>query len=249
MGLSYSLAKMGFARPMASGIDIALSGAEHLPAGAAVLTCNHACDADPAVLMMALPCEVGFVAAAFMGKLPIFRTLLRQAGSVALGSTTPAPWREQVRQLLARGRKLVVFPEGQGWLLAQDFDAGLAPFHPGFAAFAHDARVPVVPMMIEPIAIENVPFVTSPIVRRLSGSPPELEQVEREGGGGALARRGDPEPHGAGGRPLVGLWLAAPATTDCYVQATRCTTVAPAALICSTAERTEERPSKSSDGR
>lgn len=150
-----------------------------MPKGAAVLVCNHASDADPAVLMRALPMPVGFLAAPFMGRLPVFRSVLRAAGSVAIGSTEPEPWRQQVQMLLLSGRKLVVFPEGQAWLLAQRFDAGLSPFHPGFAAFAYDARVPVVPLVIERISFEIVPFKTSPWVRRLSGNPLELTQTKR----------------------------------------------------------------------
>jgi 1-acyl-sn-glycerol-3-phosphate acyltransferase len=178
MGTTYALARNVFARSMTRGTQISLTGAQYLPEGAAVLVCNHASDADPGVLMRALPVPVGFLAAPFMGKLPIFRTLLRRAGSVAIGSTQPVPWREQVRELLGSGKKLVVFPEGQHWLRAQDFSAGLAEFHPGFAAFAHEARVPVVPMIIERQQFRIVPFVTSPLVRRFSGNPEELEQTK-----------------------------------------------------------------------
>jgi 1-acyl-sn-glycerol-3-phosphate acyltransferase len=179
MKLAYAFARDVFARSMTSGVEWELDGVERIPEGAAVLVCNHASDADPGILMRALPLPLGFLAAPFMGKLPVFRMLLRRAGSVAIGSNTPRPWRQQVRELLTSGHKLVVFPEGQRWLRAQEFDAGLAAFHPGFAAFAHEAAVPVVPLVIERIDCEIVPFRTSPLVRRLSGDPEELEQTKR----------------------------------------------------------------------
>jgi 1-acyl-sn-glycerol-3-phosphate acyltransferase len=179
MGLAYDLARTVFARSLTGGIHYELRGAARLPRGAAVLVCNHASDADPGILMRALPEPVGFLAAPFMGRLPIFRTLLRHAGSVAIESTTPKPWREQVHDRLRDGAKIVVFPEGQAWLRAQDFDAPLAPFRPGFAAFAYDARVPVVPLVIRRVETEVVPFATSPLVRRFSGNPEELEATTR----------------------------------------------------------------------
>ena len=178
-GFWYWVARVGFAGPMVSGMEIQAFGVERLPAGGAVLVCNHACDADPGVLMRGLPIPLSFLAAPFMGRLPVFRTLLRWAGSVAIGAQRPVPWRAQVRALLGRGRKLVVFPEGQRWLLAQDFEAGLAEFHPGFAAFAHDARVPVVPLVIARLETKIVPFRTSAIVRRLSGNPEELLRTKQ----------------------------------------------------------------------
>lgn len=176
MSVAYVFARLIFARAMTRGMEIELVGREHLPDGAAVLACNHASDADPAVLLRALPVPVGFLAAPFMGKLPVFRTLLRRAHSVAIGSPD---WRGRIRVLLAEGRKIVVFPEGQAWLLGQDFGAGLAPFHPGFAAFAYEARVPVVPMTIERVEFDIVPFVTSALVRRFSGNPEELEKTKK----------------------------------------------------------------------
>lgn len=175
----YSLARSSFAGPMVSGVRIEVTGAERLPSGGAVAVCNHASDTDPGILMRAFDRPLAFLAAPFMGKLPVFRTLLRWSGSVAIGSTTPKPWREQVRERLAEGATLVVFPEGQDWIRAQDFEADLAAFHPGFAAFAYEAAVPVVPMVIERVETEVVPFVTSPLVRRLSGNPDELEQTKQ----------------------------------------------------------------------
>jgi 1-acyl-sn-glycerol-3-phosphate acyltransferase len=179
MGLAYLLARSVFARSLTRGIRFDVKGAERLPHGGAVLICNHASDADPGVLMRALPEPVGFLAAPFMGRLPIFRTLLRHAGSVAIEATAPRPWKEQVHDLLRSGRKIVIFPEGQAWLRAQDFDAPLASFRPGFAVFAYDARVPVVPMAIERVETEVVPFKTSALVRRWSGNPEELETTRR----------------------------------------------------------------------
>ena len=176
--MSYRFARSVFARSLTGRIQFTLENAEKLPRGGAVLICNHASDADPGILLRALPEPVGFLAAPFMGKLPVFRTLLRHAGSIAIGSEHPKPWREQVHDLLTGGGKLVVFPEGQDWLLRQDWEAELAAFHPGFAAFAHDAKVPVVPMVIERIEVEIVPFETSPIVRRFSGNPEELTRTK-----------------------------------------------------------------------
>ncbi|MCA9551080.1 MAG: 1-acyl-sn-glycerol-3-phosphate acyltransferase [Myxococcales bacterium] len=177
MSLSYALARGPFARSMTRGTTSVLAGDEHLVSGGAVLVCNHWSDADPAILLRTLPVEVGFLAAPFMGRLPVFRTLLRRAGSVAIGAERPEPWREQVRARLVGGHKLVVFPEGQAWIRGQDFDAPMAPFHPGFAAFAYEAAVPVVPMVIVGLQSHVESFRTSPLVRRMAGDPEELRQT------------------------------------------------------------------------
>jgi 1-acyl-sn-glycerol-3-phosphate acyltransferase len=99
--------------------------------------------------------------------------LIRHAGSIAIASPG---WRDRISARLAEGQKLVVFPEGQRWIRAQDFHAELAPFHPGFAVFAHEARVPVVPVVIERLAFSVVPSLISPILRDLSDDPELLEQ-------------------------------------------------------------------------
>lgn len=112
-----------------------------------------------------------------MGRLPVFRTLLRRAGSIAIGAERPDPWRAQVRARLASGHELAVFPEGQAWIRGQDLDAPMAQFHPGFAAFAYDAAVPVVPMVIVGLQSHAEPFRTSPVVRRMAGDPGELRQT------------------------------------------------------------------------
>jgi len=172
----YSFARWAFARPMMAKVEsIELVGEEHLPTQGtgAVLICNHASDIDPGILMKSLPLQLSFLVASFMDNIPVVGTLVRWFGNIIIGTDK---WRQQVHERLVGGNTLVVFREGEKWVLAQDFDAPMADFYPGFAAFAYEAKVCIVPIVIQREQVEIVPFQTNPMFRQLAENENEREE-------------------------------------------------------------------------
>jgi len=127
-----------------------VEGAERLPTkGPFVVAPNHVSDLDPFALAAALPRRArretywaGATVRLFTG--PFTRALSR------LGRVVPVDARGGARAglaigaaVLARGRGLVWFPEGQ-----RSFDGRLQPFLPGVGHLAAKFRVPLVPVAI-----------------------------------------------------------------------------------------------------
>lgn len=119
-----------------------------LPSGPCVLVANHASHADTAALLAALPARrrpaVAAAADYWFGRADrrlLFRLLVggfpvRRGGGGA-GDLTAA------RALLARGRDVIVFPEG-----TRSRDGTVGPFRSGAALLAERAGVPLVPVGI-----------------------------------------------------------------------------------------------------
>ena len=129
-----------------SATPLQVRGLEHLPAGPCVLVCNHGSYLDGVVLVAALPRAFTFVAKRELQQQWIPRIYLQRLGaefverSDAQRSVADA---ERLADAVARGRSLLVFPEGT-------FVAGktLLPFHLGAFLAAARAGVPVVPVAL-----------------------------------------------------------------------------------------------------
>jgi 1-acyl-sn-glycerol-3-phosphate acyltransferase len=61
-----------------------------------VLICNHACDADPGILIRALPRPVGFLAAPFIAVLGWLSDLILRLLGVGVSDLTPATQLDQI---------------------------------------------------------------------------------------------------------------------------------------------------------
>ncbi len=147
LGRSWGRAMLATAR--ACGIQLEISGAEHLPRdGAALIASAHQSAFDTMIWMAVLP-RGGFVLKRELLSLPLFGRLLARAGMIAVDRASGAG---AMRTLLrgatracAEGRQMVIFPQGT----RVDPAAAPAPLHPGVAAMAMRTGLPVLPAWLD----------------------------------------------------------------------------------------------------
>jgi len=141
--LNHRLARMLFAL---TGARLSVDGLARLPATPCVLVCNHGSYLDGVLLIAALPRGGAFVAKAELRASRVARIFLQRLGAEfverfdAVRSVADAG---RLAGVLARGRSLIVFPEGT-FVAAPD----LLPFHLGAFLVAVRAGVPVVPVVL-----------------------------------------------------------------------------------------------------
>jgi 1-acyl-sn-glycerol-3-phosphate acyltransferase len=122
-------------------------GLDHLRRpGALVLCANHSSYVDTPVMMAALPFDFVFVAKKEVLGYPVIGTYMRRAGHLAVDRFDFQQGVQDatlVPQALARGEKVLLFPEGT-------FTAavGLRPFRLGAFKAAVETGLPVVPMAL-----------------------------------------------------------------------------------------------------
>ena len=127
------------------GLDYRVTGREHLPAGPAVVLCNHQSTWETIALRTVLPLEHTWVLKQELLRIPFFGWAMRRFEPIAIDRSAG---RQALRRLLsqgaahlANGRWVVVFPEGTR------VQPGSAPrFNIGGALLAQKAGVPVVPI-------------------------------------------------------------------------------------------------------
>lgn len=157
----YHLAKAVATPFIRRSVRIEVVGLENLPArGGAVLVSNHRSDADAAVLSVALPRYIAWVVASYMDKVPVTNWLIQRTGAVLVnveGNMTRSSFK-QAMDVLKNGGLLGIFPEGEGYIFANDFAAPLADFYRGFAVLAVKMQVPVIPITLLPVeeTLENL---------------------------------------------------------------------------------------------
>lgn len=155
------------------GVAISTHGLNNLPQhGAAILVCNHRSDTDGLLMTFVLPRYIAWMVADYMTAIPVTRQILNLTGMVPIKTeTSPTPSSiKQAIHRLRQGKLLGIFPEGEDYIFANDFDAPLAPLQSGFAHLAYTAQVPVIPAMIIPRIEKLEPITIPPAVR------PHLEQ-------------------------------------------------------------------------
>jgi 1-acyl-sn-glycerol-3-phosphate acyltransferase len=118
-----------------------------LSAGPVVLACNHQSILDIAVLITSVPGDFGFVARREIFALPLVGFVMRRIGTIALDRAAPGdPMKalSAARDALARGRTVLIFPEG-----TRTADGALGTFRRGAALLALSRSVPIVPVVID----------------------------------------------------------------------------------------------------
>jgi 1-acyl-sn-glycerol-3-phosphate acyltransferase len=129
----------------AAGIRFRVEGLENIPARACVFASNHASNADPPVLVLAIPRRVSILVKRELFRVPILSVAMRQADFVPVdrGAKGASASVDAAVGLLERGLSFLIFAEG-----TRSPDGRLRPFKKGAFLTAIQARVPVVPVAI-----------------------------------------------------------------------------------------------------
>jgi 1-acyl-sn-glycerol-3-phosphate acyltransferase len=137
-----------FLRTLRNYTRLQVAGLDHVPeAGPAILAANHTgwLGLDYALTALSVYDGLGRLprgmAHAAWFKAPATRTFARKAG---LFEVTKDAMREQ----LARGELVMLFPEGEKGAFRPGSDYALEPFARGFVRVAMQAQVPVVPVAV-----------------------------------------------------------------------------------------------------
>jgi 1-acyl-sn-glycerol-3-phosphate acyltransferase len=128
-----------------AGIRFRVEGVENIPAQACVFACNHASNADPPVLVLAIPRRLTILVKRELFRIPILSVGMRQAGFVKVDRRAKegSVDLDEVAEHLREGLSLLVFAEG-----TRSPDGRLRPFKKGAALMAIHAKAPIVPMAI-----------------------------------------------------------------------------------------------------
>jgi acyl-[acyl-carrier-protein]-phospholipid O-acyltransferase/long-chain-fatty-acid--[acyl-carrier-protein] ligase len=120
-------------------------GAERVPrSGGAVLVANHVSYVDAAVLQLACPRKLRFMAYRGPGTHPLHEWIFRLAGVIPLSPDRPSEWLRKAVRALRAGEVVCVFPEGGISRTGQ-----LMAIRKGFELMARRAGVPVVPAALD----------------------------------------------------------------------------------------------------
>ena len=127
------------------GIRFAVLGSERLPrSGAALIASRHQSTFDTLVWIALLP-RCCYVLKRELLRIPLFGTLIRAAGMIAIdrdaGATALRALARAGEQAASEGRQIVIFPEGT----RSEPDRPLA-LQPGVAALAARTNLPIIPV-------------------------------------------------------------------------------------------------------
>lgn len=163
-------------------VAVEIVGLDHLPQqGAAIVVCNHRSDIDATLVSAVLPRYVAWVVADYMQQVFPTNAILKLTGMVPMnvdGQVSLASMKQAIATL-KQGNLLGIFPEGESYIFANDFEAPLAHFFPGFAAIALKAQVPIIPMMICPLQETLVPITIPPQIRDYLAARHDLSQIHQ----------------------------------------------------------------------
>lgn len=120
-------------------------GIENFPKGGGLVIANHTSFYDPPIVAAICPEEVHFLARASLFTKPFFGWFIRKlnAHPVNRDGADPRALR-QVHDLLIRGYKVILFPEG-----ARSEDGKLRPFRSGLGFLAYKAKSQIIPIYID----------------------------------------------------------------------------------------------------
>lgn len=161
-------------------VDIEKEGLENIPdRGGRILVGNHRSDMDPFVIASVVPHYISWIAAEYTKRIPVFEKLIKNTGVIPMeidGNVSVSSIK-RLMSVLKAGEILGIFPEGHDYMVRNDFAAPMAPFHSGFALFAHRAKAPVVPFVIVPIEEEISAIPITPQIRSMIGLPDEVAHI------------------------------------------------------------------------
>lgn len=127
-----------------AGIRVEIRGREHIPQGAALVAAKHLCMFDVFAQFTWLPGSV-FVMKKELNLIPWFGWYAAKVGTIDIDrgghSSALKAMVRRAKTLFARGRQVVIFPEGHRGTPGQAGD-----YKPGVAALYRELEVPVYPV-------------------------------------------------------------------------------------------------------
>lgn len=131
-----------------AGVRLTVAGSEHLPAdGPMIYMANHQSQVDIIALYAGIPGQFRWLAKAELFRIPLFGLAMHRAGYIPVNR---GDRREALHSMaeaaakIAAGTPVMVFPEG-----TRSDDGQLLPFKKGGFNLALEARVPIVPVIIQ----------------------------------------------------------------------------------------------------
>lgn len=151
------------------------------PSGKLILTCNHRSDMDPFVISAIFPRFISWIAADYTTRIPIFKDLVEKCGCIpmAIDGNISMASIKKVQQVFKKGDVLGIFPEGHDYMVKNDFDSPMVPFHDGFAAFSLRNKVDIMPSVIVPVEETISDYPLPPILRSFMGMPQEVCDIQK----------------------------------------------------------------------
>jgi 1-acyl-sn-glycerol-3-phosphate acyltransferase len=129
------------------GIDVAISGREHLPPGACIIASKHQSAFDTLVFHTAVN-DPAMVMKRELTWIPLYGWYSLHAGMIAVdragGASALKRMLRDARKARDQGRPVVIFPEGTRTPPGEKRD-----YQPGVAALYRDLGVPVVPVALD----------------------------------------------------------------------------------------------------
>jgi 1-acyl-sn-glycerol-3-phosphate acyltransferase len=129
-----------------SGINVTVSGTEHLPDGPVIFMSNHQSNFDILSLLAAMPRQIHWIAKKELFDIPVFGPSMRRGGYIPLDRSDGRKALKSMDEAAAtihQGKSVVLFPEG-----TRTSDGNLLPFKRGGFILARKAGVPVIPVTI-----------------------------------------------------------------------------------------------------
>lgn len=123
---------------------VRVRGWENIPQGGGLILCNHLSYVDAMVLQIASPRVLRFVAFAGFARSPFMRYVFRALGVIPVAPNKPLKGIRVAVEAMQRGELVCVFPEGSISRTGQ-----LMQLKRGFETMARQARVPVVPAVLD----------------------------------------------------------------------------------------------------
>ena len=170
------------------GIELEISGREHLPTGGYIVASKHQSAFDTLVFHTAVR-DPAMVMKRELTWIPLYGWFSRKAGMIAVdrsgGAAALKRLLKDARAAKARGQPIVIFPEG-----TRVAPGAHRPYQPGVVALYRDLELPVVPVALDTgLYWPRRSFLRKPGTMRLRFLPPIPPGLARKAFEAELERR------------------------------------------------------------